>query len=131
MAANIYRSLTVDQITIHDLAARCIIGLNGDERREKQDVLLGIRMFTDLRPAGMSDRIEDTIDYRSLKKKILARVENSEFYLIEALACMVAEMCLEEPKVEKVKVTVEKPSALRFARSVGVEITRDRGDLRK
>jgi FolB domain-containing protein len=131
MAANIYRSLTVDQISIHDLAARCIIGLNGDERREKQDVLIGIRMFTDLRPAGMSDRIEDTVDYRSLKKKILARVENSEFYLIEALACMVAEMCLEEPKVEKVKVTVEKPSALRFARSVGVEITRDREDLRK
>jgi FolB domain-containing protein len=131
MGANIFGSLTVDQITIHDLAARCIIGLNGDERREKQDVLISIRMFADLRPAGMSDRIEDTINYRSLKKKILARVENSEFYLIETLAGMVAEMCLEEPKVEKVNVTVEKPSALRFARSVGVEVTRDRGDLRK
>ena len=121
----------MDQITIHDLAARCIIGLNGDERREKQDVVVTACLDADLRPAGMSDRIEDTIDYRALKKKILALVENSDFCLIEALADAVAQICLQESRIEKVRVKVEKPSALRFARSVGVEITRVRKDQRK
>ena len=61
----------MDKITIHDLAARCIIGMNGDERREKQDVLINISLYADLRQAGISDRIEDTVDYRALKKKVL------------------------------------------------------------
>ena len=126
MAANIFGSLIVDQITIHDLAARCIIGLNGDERREKQDVLVTVSLYTDLKPAGKSDRVEDTVDYRALKKKILARVEKSGFHLIESLAGAVADLCLTEPKVTSVRVKIEKPSALRFARTVEVEIFRDR-----
>jgi FolB domain-containing protein len=116
----------VDKITIHELAARCIIGLNEDERREKQDVLVTVSLCTDFKAAEQSDRVEDTIDYRALKKKILAQVEKSDFRLIESLAGAVAELCLAEPKANAVRVKIEKPSALRFARSVSVEITRDR-----
>jgi FolB domain-containing protein len=120
----------MDKITIHDLAARCIIGMNGDERREKQDVLINISLYADLRQAGISDRIEDTVDYRALKKKVLTLVEGSNFYLIEALADAIAQICLVNPAVETVSVKVGKPSALRFARSVEVEITRGRKDPR-
>ncbi len=116
----------MDRILIKDLLARCIIGVNDDERREKQDVVINVALYADLRPAARSDRFEDAIDYRALKKRILSVVESSQYYLVEALAERIAEICLENPDVQLAQVTVEKPSALRFARSVGVEVTRDR-----
>jgi FolB domain-containing protein len=115
-----------DRICICDLLARCILGINDGERREKQDVLINLVVYTDLRKAGKSDRIEDTVDYRALKKRVLAMVETSQYFLEEALAEAVAELCLDTPGVRQVEVRVEKPNALRFARSVAVEITRRR-----
>lgn len=120
----------MDRILITDLRARCIIGLFDEERREKQDVLVNLSLSADLSRAARSDRVEDTVDYRALKKRILAMTEASEFRLIEALAGAIADLCLEEPPVAAVQVRVDKPSALRFARSVGVEISRDRRDRR-
>jgi FolB domain-containing protein len=116
----------MDKILVRDLTARCIIGVNAEERREKQEVLINLSIYADLRKAGKSDKFEDAVDYRSIKKQILGEVEKSSYNLIEALAQRVAEICLENPAISQVKVTVEKPSALRFARSVGVEITRKR-----
>jgi FolB domain-containing protein len=116
----------VDKILVKDLLVRCILGVNDDERREKQDVLINITLFADLRPSGRSDSLEDSVDYRAIKKQVVSLVEESQFYLVEALAEHVAEQCLRHPRVQRVQVAVEKPSALRFARSVGVEIIRDR-----
>lgn len=116
----------MDRICICDLLVRCILGINESERREKQDVLISLAICTDLRKPGKSDRIEDTVDYRALKKQILAMAENSHYFLEEALADAVAELCLGQRGVLQVEVRVEKPNALRFARSVAVEITRRR-----
>ncbi len=116
----------MDRILIRDLLVRCVIGVTPEERRQKQDVLINLSLALDLRKAGMSDRLEDTLDYSALKKRILARVEESQFQLVEALAETVAGICLEQSMVRRVKVRVEKPTALRFARSVGVEILRKR-----
>jgi FolB domain-containing protein len=116
----------MDRILISDLLVRCIIGVNEDERREKQDVVINLAISTDLAKAGKSDRFEDAVDYRDLKKRIVALAESSRFYLVEALAEAVASLCLEHPAIAQVQVKVEKPLALRFARSVGVEITRSR-----
>jgi len=116
----------MDRIRICDLFARCILGINESERREKQDVVINLDIYADLRKAGKSDRIEDTVDYRALKKRILAMVESSQFLLLEALAEAVAELCLDHGGVRQVDVSVAKPHALRFARNVAVEITRKR-----
>jgi len=116
----------MDRILLKDLTARCIIGINEEERREKQDVTVNVVLWADARKAGRSDRFEDAVDYRGIKKKIIALVEGSEYHLIEALAESIAELCLDDLRVEQVQVTVEKPFALRYARSVGVEITRTR-----
>ena len=115
-----------DRILISDLSVRCIIGVNEDERREKQDVLINLAITADLSKAGKSDRFEDTVDYRAIKKEILRMVEDSSYHLVEALAEAIADLCLGYPGVLDVQVRVEKPTALRFARSVGVEITRTR-----
>ncbi len=116
----------MDRIRICDLLVRCILGINESERREKQDVVISLVLHSDLRKAGKSDRIEDTIDYRALKKRVLTMAENSRYLLAEGLAEAVAELCLEQQAVQQVDVCVEKPHALRFARSVAVEITRRR-----
>jgi FolB domain-containing protein len=116
----------VDRIIISDLRSRCIVGINEDERREKQDVTFNISIHADLKKPGESDRFEDAIDYRSIKKRVLQFAENSSYFLLEALAEAVANLCLDTPGVMKVQVRVDKPSALRFARSVAVEIVRGR-----
>ena len=119
--------LPLDSIHIRDLTLRCIVGIFPEERREKQDVIINISLHADLGAACQSDRIEDTIDYKGLKKRVVAMAEASSFFLIERLAQGVADLCLEEPRVRRVKVSVDKPGALRFARSVAVEIVRARG----
>ena len=117
-----------DRIYIRDLLVRCIIGINPDERKNKQDVLINLTLHADLRKACMSDRIEDTVDYKKIKKQVVASVEVSSYYLVERMAESIAEICLSDIRVNRVDVLVEKPGALRFARSVGVEITRLRKD---
>jgi FolB domain-containing protein len=116
----------MDRILISDLSARCIIGINEEERREKQDVLINLVIFADLSYAAKSDKFEDSVDFRGLKKKVLNMVEGSKYYLLEALAEAIAQICLQQPGVKQVQIRVDKPSALRFARSVGVEIERKR-----
>jgi D-erythro-7,8-dihydroneopterin triphosphate epimerase len=116
----------MDRIIITDLQTRCIVGVNEEERREKQDVTINLSIYGDFRTAGRTDRFEDAVDYRGLKKRVLALVENSKYLLLEALVEAVASECLATPRVRKVQVRIDKPSALRFARSVGVEIERER-----
>ena len=116
----------LDQIHIRDLRLRCIIGVGEEERREKQDVVIHVTMYADLQKACQSDNIEDSVDYRTVKQDILKTVEVSQFRLIEALAEDIAQQCLKDPQVRRVRVSVEKPGALRFARTVAVQITRAR-----
>jgi len=116
----------VDRVLITDLAARCIIGVNEDERREKQDVLINLTVYTDTRAAARSDRIEDAVDYRELRSRVVEMVERSQYYLLEALAQAIADVCLERPGIAKVTVRVDKPGALHLARSVAIEIDRER-----
>ncbi len=115
-----------DKILIRDLALRCIIGIFEEERREKQDIIINIIIHADLKKACESDDINDSVDYKKIKKKIIELVESSEFYLIEKLAGEIVKICLLDPKVMKVEVTIDKPQALRFAKSSAVWITRER-----
>ena len=116
----------MDRIIIRELAARCIIGVNPEERREKQEVRVTLSLGADLSRPGRTDRLEDAVDYKAMKKRVLALIERSGFQLLEALAEAIAESCLEVPGVDEVSVSVDKPGALRFARSVAVEISRRR-----
>jgi dihydroneopterin aldolase/D-erythro-7,8-dihydroneopterin triphosphate epimerase len=116
----------LDEIHIRDLALRCVIGVYPQERRAKQDVVVNVTLYAELRAAGRSDRIDDTVDYRAIKQSIVEMVEASSYELIERLAEAVASLCLADEKVLRARVLVEKPGALRFARTVGVEIVRER-----
>lgn len=118
-----------DRIHITDLFLRTIIGVNAEERLNRQDVLINLCLETDTREAGRSDDIDQALNYRTVTKDVIALVEGSRFYLVEKLAEEIARLCLREPRVTKVVVSVEKPAALRFAKSVGVTIERTRDDV--
>mgnify|MGYP003131109936 CR=1 FL=1 len=118
-----------DQIHISDLLLRTIIGINDEEREKKQDVLINISMLVDLKTAGRSDDINDAVNYRTITKEIIDLVENSHFQLVEKMADEVARICLQDHKVQSARVQIEKPGALRFARSVGVTVVRTREDV--
>lgn len=118
----------LDRIHIHDLQARCIVGIKDWERKKPQEISISVTLHADLTDACRSDDIDDTVDYKQLKQQILGFVEDSQFFLIERLAEGIAELSLEQPRVERVDVLVDKLGALRFARSVAVEITRERSD---
>lgn len=115
----------MDRIIIKDLLLRGVIGVNDWEREVQQDILINLTLFTDLSPAARSDDIDDTVNYRTMTKSIIEHVQNSQRYTVEALAEDIARLCLEQPGVAKARVRVEKPGALRFADSVGVEIERE------
>ncbi len=120
---------TLDQIEISDLHLRAIIGVNPDERENRQDVLVNITLDVDTRPAAASDAIADAANYRTITKRVIDLVENSRFFLVETLAAAIARVCLDEQRAERARVSVEKPAALRFAASVGVTVERIRDDL--
>lgn len=114
----------MDQVIIKDLLARGVIGISEQERARAQDILINAVVFTDIHRAAQSDAIEDCVDYSLLAKKLLAHAESAARHTVEALVSDLARLCLEQPGVAGVRIRVEKPGAVRFAHSVGVEIER-------
>jgi len=113
-----------DRIEIRDLLVRGIIGVNDWEREKRQDILINITLFVDLRAAGQTDDIAQTANYSTVARRVIGHVESAGRFTVEALAADIAQICLEEPGVKRVRLRVEKPGAVRFAKSVGVEIER-------
>lgn len=115
----------MDQVIIKDLVVRGIIGVNDWERESAQEILINIIIFTDITKAGLSDDIKNSVNYKTVIKKVIEYSESVQRYTVEALATDLASICLEDKKVKKVRVRVEKPGAVQFVKSVGVEIERE------
>ena len=117
---------TLDCIVVRDLRVACIIGTTEAERSRKQDVLVSFALWLDLRRAGGSDLLEDTVDYGELSARVTALLESSSFHLLEALAEEVASACLQDSRVRRAEVEAHKPRAVPLAASAGVRIVRER-----
>ena len=118
----------MDRIFITALTAEAVIGIYDWEREVKQRLEIDLEVWMDLRAASTSDAIGDTLNYKSVAKRVLAFVEASRYRLVEALAGEIARIVLEEFKVARVRVTVHKPGAIRHSRDVGVIVERGAGD---
>ncbi len=117
-----------DYVEVHDLLVRTVIGVTEWERRDRQDVVLNLRLYVDARPAGRSDEIDDALNYRTVTKAVIDLAKGNGYRLVEALAEAIARLCVVEFGVAKVRVRVEKPGALRFARSVSLTVERTAED---
>lgn len=116
----------MDIIYLHDLKIDCIIGIWDWERRTTQRLTLDLDMAVDVRRAAVSDRIEDTLNYKAVAKRVVAFVSESQFQLVETLTERVAQLILDEFKVSWVRVRVNKKGAIRGASDVGVIVERGR-----
>ncbi len=119
-----YNAINMDKVFIKDLLVRGIIGISEHERSQPQDILINVTLYTDITQGGASDNIDQCVNYRTVAKSIIAHIEKTSRYTLEALATDIANLCLQTEGVKEVQVKVEKPGAVRFSKSVGVEITR-------
>jgi len=118
-----------DRIFLRGLEIDCIIGFIEWERRTKQTVVVDVEMPVDCARAAESDDVANTLDYKRVAKRLIAFVSASEFKLVETLAHRAALLILEEFNVEWVRLSVNKPGAIRHSKDVGVAVLRTRADL--
>lgn len=120
---------TGDIIFLRGLEVECIIGFIDWERRIKQKVEIDLELPVDCARAAVRDDVADTLDYKKVAKRIIAFVEASEFMLVETMAHRAALLILEEFGIEWIRISINKPGAIRGSRDVGVSIRRTRADL--
>ena len=122
-----WTNMEYDRILIKDLSVPGILGINPDERINEQEILINAVLWADTRPAAISDDIDDAVNYRTITKALIAHVRDGKPMLVERLVQDLVDICFDlEPRIMQVEMTVEKPGALRYARSVGINITRRR-----
>ena len=114
----------MDTIFITGLVLDAIIGTMEHERTSRQPLTLNIAFSGDFSKAGKSDDLCDAVNYRAVEEKVIHLVENSSFFLLEALAEKIAEEILAFDKVTEVKVTIDKKAAALKAKSIALSITR-------
>lgn len=120
----------MDKIIITNLRVRGILGIHDWERITPREIIINATMFTDTHQAAQSDDISDCVNYSDMAKKLRAHTENVARMTVEALANDLAEICLQEPKVVKVILRVDKPGAVPEADSVAVEVERGKNQAR-
>jgi len=118
----------MDKIFLRELKTEAIIGIFDWERQVKQTVLIDLEMSADVRKAAITDSIEDTLNYKRVAKRLLECIDTTSFHLVETLAEYIAMLVIEEFHVSWIKVTLNKPGAIRSSRSVGIIIERDKKD---
>ena len=116
----------MDKVFIQNLRAKAILGIHDWERVTLREIIINATMFIDTGSAAQSDDISDCVNYSDMSKKLRAHAESAARMTVEALANDLAEICLQEPKVMKVILRVDKPGAVAEADSVAVEVEREK-----
>lgn len=114
----------MDIVFIRDLKIETVIGIYDWEREIKQVISLDLDMATDIRKAAQSDRIDDTLNYKAVAKRLIGFVEESRFELVESLAERICDIIIQEFDVPWVRLTLHKPGAVTGSSSVGVQVER-------
>lgn len=130
-----------DRVFVKDLCISTILGVNPWERVDKQIVRINLEVFSGLerlRQAALIgsskyavatptvDMVTKPQNYRTIVRSISDHVQRSNYKTVESLALSIAEIAVNENRVERIRVRVDKPSAIMFAECAGVEVERDR-----
>ncbi len=110
-------------IRVKDLLIRTYIGFNPEELVNKQDVVINLEIETDIPEAALeSDEPDGIFDYKTVTKRIISLVQEGRFKLLEVLTKNILDLIMEDERVQRARVEVDKPHALRFAESVSLEM---------
>ena len=118
-----------DRIFLRGLSVECIIGFIDWERRTAQPIVIDLEVPCDCARASVHDDVAATIDYKLIAKRVISWVQQSQFHLVETLAHRLALLLLAEFPLAWVRVSINKPGAIRHSRDVGVSIVRTRAQL--
>ncbi len=113
-------------IRIKNLRLRTYIGFNDEEQQKRQDVVINVRFSYKADDAAESDDVRYAVNYRTITKEIIGRVEGGRFLLLERLAAEVLELVMAHPEIRFAEVEVDKPHALRFSDSVSATVSAER-----
>ena len=111
------------KINIRDLRLRTFIGINDDEKKNQQDVVINIQIHYHAQKAVTFNVIEEALNYRTITKKVITHVEQNRFLLLERMTDEVLSLVMEHPQVMWADVTIDKPHALRFSDSVSISLS--------
>ena len=109
-------------VRVKDLLIRTYIGFNPEELRNKQDVVINMTIRADVNEAIRNDDVKNSYNYKTITKKVIKLVQEGKFKMLENLTQQILDLILLNPQVEWAKVEVDKPHALRFAKSVSIEL---------
>ena len=122
-AENSYR-----RVFVRDLILNCAIGVHAHEQNAPQRVRINLELIVCEDARNLLDRIENVVDYETIVDGVRAITEESHINLVETLAERIADLCLTDRRVTRVRVSVEKLDIYAEAQSVGVEVERTRAD---
>lgn len=114
----------LDTIFITRQRLRMLIGICPHELVDTQDVYITLELYVDTQEAAKSDEIEHAVNYADIHDGLISKIETTRFGLLEKMAQAIVDLCFENELVQGCKVRIDKPDALRYAESVGIEITR-------
>ncbi len=118
-----------DVILLEGIQVPAALGVTAAERRVRRPVTLDLEVARDLRAAGRSDSIRQTVHYKRIFEVVEDVASNQEHKLVEALADRIARAVLGKFEADAVTVTVRKPTPIAgVLKYAGVRITRTRED---
>ncbi|HET9654236.1 MAG TPA: dihydroneopterin aldolase [Kineosporiaceae bacterium] len=101
----------LDQIALVGVSAYGRHGVFDHERRDGQQFHVDAVLHLDTRPAAASDDLADTVDYGALAVGLADVIRGEPVNLLETLAGRLAGVCLADPRVAAVDITLHKPQA--------------------
>lgn len=117
----------MDTLKINGIEVECVFGDLPEERTHEQKILVDVSLELDLEAASASDSIDDTVDYALLVGNIREALEDARCRLLERAAGIAADVCLEDPRVERAAVTVRKFGSVPGVASAAVTLVRPLG----
>jgi dihydroneopterin aldolase len=114
------------RVFVRDLVLEAEIGVHAHEKNRRQRIRLNVDVLAEEDIAQLDDQLENVVCYEDIVNGIKAILDDGHVNLVESLAETIAGFILDDPRVLRVTVGVEKLDAIPEAASVGVEIERNR-----
>ena len=113
-------------VFVRDLELDVLIGIYEIEKQKPQRIIVNIDLSVTEGEGPKDDDISHVVSYEVIVKKVETIIAEGHINLVETLCEKIAASCLKDKRVMAARVRVEKPDVIPNARSVGVEIERQR-----
>ena len=115
-------------VLIKDFLINEVIGIHKHEKIKKQQILFNIVIDINQNSLPDENDLASVVDYEKITNKLLKLTKSKSYNFLESLAEDSFKEIFVDKRVNSVKIRIEKPEAITNAKSVGVEIFKNRSD---